>query len=205
MKYVWNATCKLELRNLALSVGYDELKRGGRTVRVFKAQDWLDDENIMIDVGKRLRGWFVQQARTVKPSLADALQYGLKCDSLPKPGLVQVATTKDITKNDDFPEKDKTEYYLSPELEKIGFPNKEVFAINEKGSKRSVFTFHYVIDKPIVVEAKIYSFARGFLPEGAKEMLDNLGAIMGIGDRYAQGFGVFKLLSFESQIKELNI
>lgn len=205
VRYVWNADVSLELRNLALAVQYDEEKRGGRTVRIFKPQEWLDNGSIMLDVGKRLRGWFVQQAKTVKPSLADALRYGLKCDSLPEPGSIEVAKQEDIVSNSDFSEKDKLEYYLGDELEKVGYPFKEVFSVTERGARRSVFAFNYIIDKPIKVEAKIYSFARGFMPDSAKEMLENLGVIMGIGDRYAQGYGCFKLLDFKHEIKELNI
>jgi len=205
VRYVWNASVELELRNLALAVQYDEVKRGGRTVRIFKPQDWFVDGYVGMDVGKRLRGWFFQQAKTIKPSLGDALKYGLKCDSLPKPGFVKVAELTDIGSNSDFSEKDKLEYYLGDILEKVGYPFKEVFSVTERGARRSVFAFNYVIEKPIKVEAKISCFARGFMPDSAKEMLENLGMIMGIGDRYAQGFGCFKLLDFKSNIKELNI
>lgn len=205
VRYVWDADVSLELRNMALAVQYDEVKRGGRTVRIFRPQDWYNDGNIMIDVGKRLRGWFIQQSRTVKPSLADALRYGLKCDSVPAPGSVEVAKTKDITPNSAFLEKDKTEYYLGEELEKVGYPFKEVFSVTEGGKMRSVFAFHYIIDKPIPVKAKIHSFARGFLPGSAEEMLKKIGVIIGLGDRYAQGYGCFKLIDFKSDVQELNI
>lgn len=204
--YVWNADVKLKMQNMNLAVTYDEVKKGGRTVRIFKPHEWMGENgNIMFDPGHRLKGWFKQQAKTIKPSLADALQYGLKCETLPKPGLTQVATVKDIKANTAFPEKDKTEYYLSDKLEKIGYPFKEVFSIKERGSNRSVFTFHYLIEKPIEVQVKIRSFARNFMPESAEEMLSKLGMIMGIGDGYAQNAGCFTLENFKHEIAELNI
>lgn len=204
-RYVWNASATIELRDLCLSVGYDEVPRGGRKVRLLKPQDWLNDGKIVLDVGKRMRGWFKQQALTAKPSLGDALKYGLKCDSMPTFGLVSVAKTNDIVNNDDFPEKDKTEYYLSEELEKIGYPFKDVVLAKDGTKTRSVFIFYYLINKPITVQVKIQSFARGFTPDAAKEMLEKLGGIMGIGDGYARGHGCFKLIDFKSEIQELNI
>jgi hypothetical protein len=204
--YVWSAEATLEMQNLNLAVTYDEMKRGGRTVRVFKPHDWMgNDGDVLLDPGHRLKGWFKQQAKTIRPSLADCLQYGLKCKTLPKTGLMAVAKLSDIQSNDNFAEKDKTEYYLSPELEKVGYPFKEVFSFKDKGTTRSVFTFHYVIDKPITVKVQILSFARNFRPEGAEEMLKKLGSIMGIGDGYAQGYGCFELKNFKSNIEELNI
>lgn len=205
-RYVWNGEVTLELQNLNLAVSYDEVKRGGRTVRVFKPTDWLDEKgNIIFDSGKRLKGWFIQQARTVKPSLADILRHGIKCNSIPTQGQVPVAKISDISPNKNFLEKDKLEYYLSPETEKIGYPFKEVFSVPDGSKKRSVFSFHYVINKPIIVKVKIHSFARGFLPETAKEMLNKLGPIMGLGDGYAQGYGCFEMKDFTFNIQELNI
>lgn len=205
VNYIWEADVSLELRNMALAVQYDEVKRGGRLVRIFRPQDWYKDGTIMIDIGKRLRGWFLQQSKTIKPSLAETLKYGIKCDSVPAPGPVEVAKIKDITSNPLFLEKDKTEYYLGEELEKVGYPFKEVFTVPDGKKIRSVFAFHYTIDKSIRVKAKIHTFARGFLPESAKEMLEKVGGIIGIGDRYAQGYGCFKLVDFKSEIQELNI
>jgi hypothetical protein len=204
-RYVWNAEASIELRDLCLSVGYDAVPRGGRKIRLLKPQDWMDDGKVVLDVGKRMRGWFKQQAMTAKPSLGDALKYGLKCDSLPKFGRIPVANIKDITSNKDFPEKDKTEYYLSPDLEKIGYPFKDVVLAKEGTKTRSLFIFYYLIEKPITVNVKIQSFARGFNPEGAKEMLQKLGGIMGIGDGYARGHGCFELKKFKSKVQELNI
>jgi hypothetical protein len=208
-RYVWNVVATIELRDLCLSVGYDKVPRGGREIRELKPQDWYDGDNgqsmVVLDVGKRMRGWFKQQAMTAKPSLGDALKYGLKCDSMPDFGFVPVAKTTDITANNEFLEKDKTEYYLSKQLEKIGYPYKDIVLVKKKGQTDSVFIFYYLINKPIKVQVKIQSFARGFTPDGAKEMLEKLGGIMGIGDGYARGHGCFKLLDFKSEIQELNI
>jgi len=181
-RYVWSAEASVELRDLCLSVGYDEVPRGGRKIRLLKPQDWMDNGKVVLDVGKRMRGWFKQQAMTAKPSLGDALKYGLKCDSLPTFGMIPVVSINDITANKDFPQKDKTEYYLSEELSKIGYPFKDVVLAKEGTKTRSVFIFYYLINKPIKLDVKIQSFARGFTPDGAKEMLQKLGGIMGIGD-----------------------
>jgi len=208
-RYVWNAVATIELRDLCLSVGYDEVPHGGRKVRELKPQDWHQIINgqpaVVIDVGTRLKGWFKQQALTAKPSLFMALQYGLKCDSMPTFGAIPVAKMTDIIANDDFPEKDKTEYILSKELKGIGYPFKDVIMAKDGTKTRSLFIFYYLIKKPIKVQVKLQSFARGFLPDGAKEMLEKLGSIMGLGDGYARGHGCFKLIDFKSEIQELNI
>lgn len=204
--YVWEADVELEMQNLNLAVTYDEVKRGGRTIRMLKPHEWMGENGgVYFDPGHRLNGWLKQQALTIRPSLAQVLQYGVRCQTMPKAGLIQVASVKDISSNPNFSEKDKLEYYLSDNLKEIGYPYKEVFSIKERGTTRSVFTFHYVIEKPIEVKVKIRSFARNFMPESAEEMLKKLGSIMGIGDGYAQGFGCFALKSFKHSIDELNI
>src|SRR4030042_6511400 len=91
-RYVWNAVATIELRDLCLSVGYDEVPHGGRKVRELKPQDWYQIINgqpaVVIDIGMRLKGWFKQQALTAKPSLFMSLQHGLKCDSMPTFGAI---------------------------------------------------------------------------------------------------------------------
>lgn len=205
VKYVWNADVEIELRDLCLSVTYDVEKRGSRSVRILKPTGWLKGDEIYIDFGKRLKGWFKQQAKTIRPSLAESLRYGLTCDTLPQFGPVAVAKRKEIIVNKDFPEQDKTEYELGSDLSNIGYPFKEVFVTGEGAQRRSVFTFHYLIEKPIKAKIRIKNFSRGFMPESAKSMLTELGPIIGLGDGYSQGHGCFKLISFTFDIKELKI
>lgn len=204
-RYVWEADVSLELRNLALAIRSKKGKKGSREVYFLSPQDWYDgDGSIIFDVGKRLRGWFVQQGTTAKKSLGEALRYGLKCDSVPTPGFVPVAKLSDITASS-HNEIDQDKYYFDETIKKLGPPFVEAFTVKEGTKLRPVFSFHYTIDKPIKVDAKIYSFASNFMPEGAEEMLSKLGHILGLGDRHAQGFGCFKLLKFKSEITELNI
>lgn len=203
-RYVWEAEVALELRNLALAVKSEKGKSGSRDIYILSPQDWCNNGKVIFDVGKRLRGWFVQQGTTAKKSLGEALRYGIKCDSLPQPGFVPVAKLTDITTSPSF-SVDLDKYHLDDTLKKLGNPFIEAFSVREGTKIRPVFSFHYTIDKPIQVKAKIRSFASNFMPESAREMLENLGQIVGLGDRHSQGFGCFELKKFEHTIKELKL
>ena len=188
----WVALATLEIERPALSVQYVEEGKGSNKRRILAHTGWLDadGETILMDVGKRLKGWLKAQAMTLGgETKRDTLGYGVVCKSLPQAGYVPIAKLSDILPSRSWESfSHKGEYILNH------FPAPEVEAILTTEG-RSVFSFHYVIGKPVTAQAKIYCFARGFTPDNMKNWLVELGPIKGIGDKYSssEGFGTFTL------------
>lgn len=197
---VWKARAKLRIQGLALALQYVERGRGSKIKRHIAPTDWLakDGETILIDVGKKLKGWFKEQMKTLKPSMVPKLQYGLVCKSLPTSGFVPIAKLSNISKEtnwDTFAEKE------SYELGDLPKPNAD-FVVTPDG--RNVTSCYYVLENPIEVEVVIQSFAAGVHPDAVKDWLESLGPIRGLGDKHSAGFGTFELLEFkEVERKEL--
>jgi len=197
----WKAEVELEIDRLALSGQYVEKGRGSKKKRYLVPTDWLDEGKIMLDVGKRVKGWLKEQVATMKSSWKSRIQYGIVCKSLPEPGYVPIATLKDISpaRNwDSF--RHKEEY----ELNGLPQPNVEVI-LTEK--KTSVFAFHYVLSKPVTVKCVIYGFAYGVTPENVEGWLRELGEIKGLGDMHnsSAGYGCFQVKEFKIlEDKEIN-
>lgn len=204
---MWRGKATIEISNLRLSTTYDEIKRGSRLIRTLVPQGWLseDGKSIMWDVGKRTKGWFVTQMKTLRPSAEGTIKHGLKCESLPNPGPVAIAKVSDMKPGPEFSNKDKIEYELCNEFKSVGWPEKEAFAVTQGRQTRALFAYYYTLKNPVSVSFNIYSMARNFSPDSAKEMLTKCGIIAGVGDGYAQGYGTFKLKDFEAKEEELAI
>ncbi len=205
VQYFWSADIEiktLKAPGLAFSVQTDSAKRKGRKVSIFR-MDWLRGEDVVFDAGARLRGWLKMQSKTIRPSLGDIINYGVRTISLPTPGFQVIAKAKELT-GWNKPPADLQEDYMLPEYlnGNIPYPIKEAFSVGEGGKKRAIFAFHYVLEKEVTLKATLYSFARGFTPDSAKWMLENLGHVVGVGDRYSRGFGLFELVSFEEKENE---
>jgi hypothetical protein len=194
---MWAAEVELEIERLAVSVQYMEKGVGSKAKRVLVPTDWLsEDKNIMLDIGKRLKGWLKEQVMTMKPTWRDRIQYGIVCKSLPTAGYVPIASLKDVEKSRNWSSfRNKDEYDLN------GLPEPNVETVMTKDG-RSVFSFHYVLNKPITVRAMIYCFASGITAESVEEWLRTLGKVKGIGDLHnsSAGYGTFEVKSFK--IKE---
>lgn len=189
---MWHAEAELEIDRLALSVQYIEKGKGSKKKRYLVPTDWLDEDKIVFDAGKRLKGWLKEQVATMKSSWKDRIQYGVVCKSLPNAGYVPIAELKDIAPSRNwisFQHKDEYDFNGLPE------PNVEV-VITDRGT--SVFALHYVLNHPITVKVAIYSFAYGIRPENVEEWLTTLGKIKGLGDMHnsSAGYGCFEVKSF---------
>lgn len=211
-QYFWEADAKiriLESPGLAFSVQTKRKKdqKSGGTFFEFVLDEWMNGDNIYLDVGKRLRGWFKQQAKTVRPSLADSLQYGLRCLSKPNPGFIKVGSVGELEGMSSEPDEDLARNYRLPESMNgnLPYPVKDTFVTGTGKDMRSVFSFMYILPKPVELEVRLISFARNFTPEMAKWMLEKLGRVQGIGDKFSQGYGIFELVEFNSNSEEIPI
>lgn len=154
----------------------------------------------MFDVGKKFRGWIKEQARTVKPSAYEAIQYGFKSFSLPTAGEVAIASAEEIVGTDTFPEKFKADYEV---LKGMPYPYMETIMIKDNKSTRSTFSFYYLLPKAVKVKVRMFCFARNISPEVVQDLMEKLGPYTGLGDRHSQGHGTFKLLKFENKTGQL--
>ena len=210
-QYFWEANAKiqvLEAPGLALSVQSIEKRGGIKKERYyeFNFSGWLNkDGKIVFDSGKRLRGWFKQQSRTIRPTLGEALQYGLRCLSTPHPGSIEIAEPTGLkgTNKEDVSDTLQNAYRMPENSDSFPYPIKEAFTTGHGKDMRSVFSFFYVLPMNIELEVKLISFARNFTPEMAEWMLKKLGCVSGIGDKYSNGHGLFELVSFDATSEKI--
>ncbi len=208
-QYFWEAEAKIKILatpGLSFAVRTKERKEAikGTKFYQFDFEEWLNgNEKVVFDAGKRLRGWFKTTAKTVRPSLGDTLQYGLRVLTKPTIGKIEIADAKELAGMQNEPDVELAKGYRLPEKSTLPYPKKEAFVTGSGKDMRSVFSFSYNLPKEIELEIKIISFARNFTPEMAKWMLEKFGHVQGIGDRYSNGFGLFELVSFESTTEEI--
>lgn len=208
-QFFWEAEAEIKILatpGLAFAVQSKERKEAikGTKFYEFDFGEWLNgDSKVVFDIGKRLRGWFKTTAKTVRPSLGDTLQYGLRCLSMPTIGAIEIADKKELEGMKGEPDVDLAKGYRLPQDMDLSYPKKEVFVTGSGKEMRSVFSFHYVLPVEKELQVKIISFARNFTPEAAQWMLGKFGKVQGVGDRYAQGYGLFELVSFEAKSEEI--
>jgi hypothetical protein len=210
VQYFWEAEAKLKILDtpgLAFAVQTvekrSEIKR--EKFYEFNFSGWLNsDEKIIFDTGKRLRGWFKQQAKTIRPSLGEVLQYGVRCLSTPRPGAIEIGTIDELVgdKNEDISDDFKRAYRM-PDSSKLPYPMHDAFTVGTGKDLRPVFSFYYAMPKGKELGVRITSFARNFTPEMAKWMLEKLGKVQGLGDKYTQGYGLFSLSEFKATTEEM--
>ena len=208
-QFFWEAEAKIKTLatpGIAFAVQTKERKEAikGSKYYQFDTTEFLNENGkVEFDVGKRLRGWFKTTAKTVRPSLGDTLQYGLRCLSMPTIGAMNIANDSELVGMKGEPDDDLAKGYRLPENSNLPYPKKEAFVVGSGRDMRSVFSFHYVLPVEKELQVKIISFARNFTPEMAKWMLTKFGKVQGLGDRYAQGFGLFELVEFEFETEEI--
>lgn len=208
IQYFWEADVKIKIEKqpgLGFSVQTKRKKEKikGSSYWEFDISEWINGEKIVFDTGKRLRGWFKSNAKTIRPSLADSLQYGLRCLSKPHPGFVEIADISELEGMNTEPDAELQREYRLPPNSNLPYPKKDSFVTGTGKDMRSVFSFYYVLPKEVELDVKIISFARNFTPEMAKWMLEKLGSVQGIGDRYSNGFGLFSLVDFKAEKEEI--
>ncbi len=189
----WTVIAELEITRPALSVQYVDKGTRSQKKRHFCPTDWLvNDTDIVWNVGKKMKGWIKEQVTTMKKSMADSVQYGIVCKSLPKAGYVKIAELSDIAPSRNWASFNNKDEYVLGDL-----PEPNVELVQTKTG--SAFTFHYVIGTPVLVKTKIHGFAHNITPEALKNWMENLGEIKGLGDRHnsSEGYGTFTLKSYE--------
>jgi len=173
---------------------YIEVGRGSAKKRKVVPTDWLDKdgETIIWNPGKRLKGWLKDVVATLKSSWRNKVQYGMICKSLPNPGYVPIAKITDIEPSKDWHSFPHAEDY---DLGGLPEPNVEVVVLD----RGSIFALHYVINKPVIVQAEIFCFARGINAENVKDWMETIGSYKGLGDLHnsSEGYGCFKVKKFE--------
>lgn len=208
-QYFWEAEAKIKILatpGLAFSVQSKERKEPikGAKFHEFDSSEWLNgNSKVIFDAGKRLRGWFKTTAKTVRPTLGDTLQYGLRCLSAPTIGAIEIADTSELEGMKGVPDEDLARGYRLPQDTGLPYPKKEAFVTGSGKDMRSVFSFHYILPVEKELDVKIISFARNFTPAMAEWMLSKFGLVQGLGDRYSQGHGLFELVKFESKSEEI--
>lgn len=197
--YFWEATTKLEISNIALSVGYREEKEGNRTIRVF-TPEWLEDGKILWNPSQRLKGWLKSQGGTIRASARELIAQGVKVHNVPFTPFVIIGESKDLVGWDSFAEK---ELYRPPDS--LLYPKRDIIKIREGGKVSSRFSFWYLLPKPVELDLKISCFARNISPESIEDLMKKLGQIVGLGDRHSSGEnGLFTVKAFKAESERLN-
>jgi len=197
----WEGEAELEIQNIAFMIPYDERTVGARKIRKFRPE-FIKNGQVTFDAGKKFRGWIKEQARTIKPSAYEAIQYGFKSFSLPEAGEISIAKPEELIGTDDFPEKFKDEYEVP---DGMPYPFLETIMVKEAKATRCTFAFYYLLPKAVRVKIKIFCFARNITPEVVQDMMEKLGPYTGLGDRHSQGQGTFKLINFKSNSGQLKL
>ena len=200
VQHFWSADIEIKTLKepgLCFAVQTEEDKVKGRKINRFR-MNWLEGDKVMFDAGARLRGWLKMQSKTIRPSLGDIVNYGVRTLTLPVAGKMEIAKISELVGQDKPSTSLTDDYKLPDELnETIAYPIKEAFSVGEGKLKRAIYAFHYEYPKEITLKARMYSFARGLAPEQVEWMLENLGRVAGVGDRYSRGYGLFTLENFD--------
>lgn len=194
--HYWKASVEIKANNIAFATVVNVHRKGNRIdyTEIAKDQSWLKDNNVLFDTGKRLKGWIKEQARTMKPSLADKLRYSLSGNSIDSDkisfGYIKIATLDDL---DGLTESDGQEECKKPDKYKF-YPYRNVF-VGE--NKKYVNSYYYLLPKSVTLKGEIFCWTKDFTPKDCEAMLKTFGTGMGIGDHHSQGFGKFELVKFE--------
>lgn len=181
--FFWKAEVEIETESLGIKTYTYKGKEAKRETEIIDRahQSWIKDDNIVLDVGKRLKGWFKECEKSTRDL---QLQYGI---SISGETIIPIYKLKGIEYN---PEPDRLVV-----KDDLPFPFQEAFS-SDKG--QYVISYYYEIQEPIIHKVTIHSMARKFPHESAKQMLELMGQIVGVGDGHgARGTGKFKLLKFE--------
>lgn len=194
--YFWEAEVEIEVNRLAFTLGFVDVGRGATRKRIFTA-DWLKDGKVYFNPSRRLAGWFKKNLGLIRTTYREQTS-ALKVFPVGETW-IPIADASELTGSD-------TPLPEGAELPRgLPTPFKHFFPVEEKGGRRSTAAYWVELHKPIAFKVKIVSFARGITPQVIKEALSKLGSACGIGDRYSQGYGLFKLISFEAKEEKLNL
>ncbi len=194
--HYWKAVVEIEANNIAFSTVVNTHRKGMRVdhTELAKDQSWLDNDKVVFDIGKRLKGWVKEQARTMKPSLADKLRYSLAGNSMINDeivfGPIIIGTIDELS---GLTESEGDVECKKPDKFKL-YPFRNVF-VGE--NKNYVNSYHYTLPKKVRLKAELFCWTKDFNPTDCKQMFEVFGSGMGLGDQHSQGFGKFKLIEFK--------
>ena len=198
--YFWEADVTIECQNLAFSLEATDEGRGATKKRIFSAS-WVRDGKVMIDPSKRIGGWLKKQLPLLRSSYANQVQ-AIKVFPSNRQQYVPVCELSELT-GGIIPIPENNHQFLQK------FPNplwQRIQVANMTGTgTRSTTTYWLEYNKSVQFSVKIISFARSITPEMIKEALSKLGYATGIGDKYSQGYGRFKLINFQHKQEKLNL
>lgn len=190
--FFWKANVEIETKDISIKAYTYRGKEAKRDIDIVdKAhQSWINRDNIVIESGRRLKGWFKECEKSTRDL---QLQYGISINGETK---IPLYNLRGLPYN---PDEDRLVV-----KDDLPFPFQEAFC-SDKG--QYVVSYYYEIQEPIIHKVTINSMARKFPSETAKEMLQLMGSVVGIGDGHsARETGKFKLLSFEvTDSKELSL
>ncbi len=190
--FFWKANVEIEVKNMGIKAYTYRGKEGKRDIDIIDKvhQSWIEEDNITIDSGKRLKGWFKECEKSTRDL---QLQYGISINGETK---IPISKLKGILYN---PDEDRLVV-----KDGLPFPFQEAFS-SDKG--QYVISYYYEIQEHIIHKVTINSMARKFPSDTAKEMLQLMGNVIGIGDGHsARGTGKFKLVGFDViESKELSL
>ncbi len=198
--YLWSADVEIEVfTKMAFSPQTKDEGRGATKKRVFIA-DWLRDGQVYFSPSKRLKGWLKTQLALVRSSYAGQANAIKIFPADGEDEYIPIAKVEELV-GGTTPLRDQN-YDLPKGLKDPKWSSLVVPKESGIGS-RSTTTYWYELPGPRRMKVKMVSFARSIEPEKVKEAMDKLGAVVGVGDKFSQGFGRFKLIHFESKKDKL--
>ena len=204
----WQARIKVKISRLAFATQSPERGGGSEKKRYLMSTNWLADDNktILFDFGKRLKGWFGEVVKTIKPSMSDKFRFGLFCKSVPNEGmnpLILVDNNNKTAKMSDFNESQTWKTFERKELyelnhSEIKYPEPEVNHMVSGTTKMSLFQLFYVLKPDVMVSGEIFSYVQ-IAPDAIEQWLHTIGHYKGLGDLHnaPEGFGTFQVENFE--------
>lgn len=205
---IWKAEIELEIERLAFSCQYEERGKGSGKMRVVVPTNWLDadGETLLLDIGKRLKGWVKEVILTTKPSMLKKIQFGLFIKSQPNLGMNPlplaedgngVATIKDIAPSKTWGTFSNRGIYQLKDGDRE-LPEPEVDHLISATTGTSIFRLYYILGKKVIVRGNIFCFVQ-IPPDSIKSWMDQIGCYKGVGDCHSapEGYGLFTVKKFE--------
>jgi hypothetical protein len=198
--YFWKADVAVLVNDLAFSLEAIDEGRGASKKRIFSAS-WCRDGKVWFSPSKRLGGWLKKQLPLLRSSYANQIGAIKVYPVDGEDEYIPICEVSDLVGGQILPD---ANYEMKqgipiPMWQRINVP-KEVGA-----GTRSTTTYWLEIHKELQFNVRIISFARSIEPKHIEEALSKLGEVIGIGDKFSQGHGRFKLVSFQSEQEKLNL
>ena len=205
---LWEAKIEVRIKRLAFATQSPEKGSGSEKKRYLMPTNWLADDNetILFDFGKRMKGWFGEVIKTIKPSMSDKFRFGLFCKSIPNDGLNSLSFAEDknkVAKMSDFTISQTWKTFGRTELYALNhsgvkYPEPEVNHMTSGTTGMSLFQLFYVLKPDVKVNGEIFSYVQ-VSPEAIEQWLREIGKYKGLGDLHnaPEGFGRFEILNFE--------